>query len=471
VPPSSTPQFSVVAAEDGAGFRIGVQANGTSTSYSVPTSTQQDFALFYRQLAADFGTRMPHVFADAVEHPPAAIRWQPLLTENVHPKILVGYGDPAVLRGDDGYWLVATSNDAPDAFPILHSVDLEHWEPNGFVFHEGEEPAWTAKGRNVADFWAPEMARVGNEYWLAYTARQASNALAIGVARSTNPAGPWIDNGAPLITGRPLDTTGLGLDPAKPQMSGGVIDSHIFVDPRSGDPYLFWKDDTNSIWPRPLAGLLGRNPELIDRLFEREEDRRTAAFAAAIVGWANVQRPMVRFFAMQPLIEAVLANWARAKAGLTKCGLAPGIVDAMSTPIHAQRLAPDGRALTGADRIVLANDLDWEGHLIEGPFVTFQDGRYWMFYAGNDFSTPAYGIGVAVAAHPLGPYVKQGAPVLQSTREWTAPGHASVARGLDGRPQLFFHAFHPGTGGYNAFRALLTVGLSFESGRVEVVEL
>ena len=80
----------------------------------------------------------------------------------------------------------------------------------------------------------------------------------------------------PLITGRPLDTTGLGLDPGKPQMSGGVIDSHIFVDPADGAPYLFWKEDTNSIWPRPLAGLLRQHPELIDRLFERDEDRRTA---------------------------------------------------------------------------------------------------------------------------------------------------------------------------------------------------
>jgi hypothetical protein len=43
--------------------------------------------------------------------------------------------------------------------------------------------------------------------------------------------------------------------------------------------------------------------------------------------------------------------------------------------------------------------------------------------------------------------------------------------GLHGRPQLFFHAFHPGTGGYNAFRALLTVGLRFERDRVEVAEL
>ena len=47
----------------------------------------------------------------------------------------------------------------------------------------------------------------------------------------------------------------------------------------------------------------------------------------------------------------------------------------------------------------------------------------------------------------------------------------SVAPGLDGKPQLFFHAFHPGTGGYNAFRALLTVGLEFNDGRVEIAEL
>jgi hypothetical protein len=249
-----------------------------------------------------------------------------------------------------------------------------------------------------------------------------------------------------------------------------VIDSHIFVD-GDGDAFLFWKDDTNSIWPRPLAMILREHPELIGQLFETEEDRRTAAFAAAIVPWANAQRPMIRFFLMHPLIEAALANWQRVKSALMECGLAPAIIEAMSTPLRAQRIASDGRSLVGEDKIVLTNDLDWEGHLIEGPFVTRQSGRYWLFYAGNDFATPSYGIGVAVADHPLGPYTKQGEPLLRSTREWTAPGHASVAPGLSGEPQLFFHAFHPGTGGYNAFRALLTVGLKFSTDRVEVSEL
>jgi arabinan endo-1,5-alpha-L-arabinosidase len=136
------------------------------------------------------------------------------------------------------------------------------------------------------------------------------------------------------------------------------------------------------------------------------------------------------------------------------------ILDAMSTPIHAQRLSEAGE-LVGEEHLVLTNDLDWEGHLIEGPWVTRQEGRYWMFYAGNDFGTPAYGIGVAVADHPFGPYVKQGAPLLKSTPSWWAPGHASVAPGLDGEPQLFFHAFFPNTGGYNEFRALLTTPLKF----------
>jgi arabinan endo-1,5-alpha-L-arabinosidase len=464
--------FAVEVREQGDGFEFDVRSGGKHRTYYVPTATYQDFNAFYRELAGDFGTRLPHIYTRMKGRARASFRWHPLLTQNVHDEILVGYGDPAVLKTSDGWWLVATSNDAPNAFPILHSADLDHWEPRGFIFPQGHEPVWAAKGRQVADFWAPEMARIGDEYWTVFTARKKDNALAIGLARAPFPSGPWVDNGVPLITGRPIDTTGLGYDESQPQMSGGVIDSHLFLDPKSGDRYLFWKDDTNGVWPRPLAMLVGRHPELSAALFPDEADQRTAHFAAALVGWANHARPMTRFFAMGPLIEAAVDNWNQVRAVLAEFGLdATTIVEAMTTPIHGQRIADDGRSLTGENRIVLANDQDWEGHLIEGPFVTFQQGRYWLFYAGNDFNTPAYGIGVAVADRPLGPYVKQEEPLLRSTKEWVAPGHASVAPGRDGKPQLFFHAFHPGDGGYNAFRALLTVGLDFRGDRVRVTEL
>jgi hypothetical protein len=150
------------------------------------------------------------------------------------------------------------------------------------------------------------MARMGDEYWLAYTARERSNALAIGIARGPTPFGPFVDNGEPLITGGKVLYPGTAA-------SGGVIDSHIFVDD-DGTPYLFWKNDTNGLWPRPLAGLLREHPDLIDELFETDRDRRSAAFSAAVQPWANLRRPMERFFLMQPLIEAALDNWSRVKA-------------------------------------------------------------------------------------------------------------------------------------------------------------
>jgi hypothetical protein len=456
---SATESFTVEPVAEGIATRLTVSHGGVTKRYRIPTGEHRHYTIFYSELARDFETRTPEVQQNPVLMDEPETDWRPLILQNLSPRTTAGYGDPAVLKTDEGYFLVATSNDAPDAFPILHSHDLEAWTHRGFVFPEGESPEWTASGRNVGDFWAPEMAKCGDEYWLVYTARQRSNALAIGLAKAPHPTGPWSDLGRPLIIAHAVNTTELANDPSQPVLSGGVIDSHIFID-KNGERYLFWKRDTNGVWPRPLAGLLRRQPELIERLFAHEADRRTAAFAAAIQPWANGRRPMERFFLMQPLIEAVLDNWAHVKDVLAAIAGAEMILDAMSTPIHAQRLSEDGD-LIGEERIVLTNDQEWEGHLIEGPWVTLQNGRYWIFYAGNDFGTPAYGIGVAVADHPLGPYVKQPEPLLKSSRSWWAPGHASVAPGLDGQPQLFFHAFFPGTGGYNAFRALLTTPLAF----------
>jgi arabinan endo-1,5-alpha-L-arabinosidase len=454
-----TIQFEAIAAAQAPHSQITVRHGDAERTYQLASGEHPAYVDFFNRVADDFATRRPHVLSGPAPSDLPAPNWLPLLTENASPQITCGYGDPAVLKTDQGYVLVATSNDAPDAFPILQSDDLETWTHKGFVFAEGEAPEWAAHGRHVGDFWAPEMARVGDEYWLVYTARQKSNALSIGLAKSDSPFGPWRDLGHPLVTAHAVNTTGIAGDPNQPVMSGGVIDSHIFIDD-DGERYLLWKRDTNGVWPRPLAGLFRQRPELIDQVFSTEADRRTASLAAALQPWANSQRPMERFFLMQPLIEAVLDNWQQVKAALADIPEAEAILDAMSTPIYAQRLTETGERV-GEEHLVLTNDLDWEGHLIEGPWVTKQQGRYWMFYAGNDFGTPAYGIGVAVADHIFGPYVKQGDPLLKSTSTWWAPGHASVAPGLDGAPQLFFHAFFPGTGGYNEFRALLTTRLGF----------
>ncbi len=444
---SETDPFHVEVADTGEGFTIAVSRGGRTRVYSLEGRDQGDFARFFDELAADFGTRRVvnamNVSAEC-EDPP----WHPLLTENIHPKILAGYGDPAVLETEDGYYLVATSNDAPDAFPLLHSDDLEKWRHAGFVFAEGEAPEWTAHGARVADFWAPEMARVGDEYWVVYTARDKSFVLGLGLAKAPTPRGPWVDIGRPLLT-------------------GGVIDGHIFVDD-DGERYLLWKEDRNGVWPRKLAAFLRERPGVIDEAFCDGEDKQTARFAAAIVPWAAPRRPIERFFMMQTFIRASVNSWKRLRRVLAEHDGAEEIIAAMNTPILAQRLAADGESLDGAPVTVLTNELDWEGHLVEGPFLWKQDGRYWLFYAANDFTDPAYGIGVAVADHPFGPYSKCPGPLLKSARGWSAPGHPSVACGPDGIPRIFFHAFFPGTGGYNVFRALLAARLRFGGDGVSI---
>jgi len=448
-------------------FRVGIKAEGSATlftvddgqhsgSYRVAAPSQDDYAAMFVALATDFGLRPPAMAQPPTDPDPNEAHWRALIVDNLSERTHAGYGDPAVLRIDESWLLTATSNDAADAFPLLFSPDLERWEHRGFIFPEGSTPAWARTGRGVADFWAPEIARVGNEYWAAFTAREADGRLAIGLARAASPWGPWTDNGVPLLSGA-----------ADAQGPVGLIDSHIFVDV-DGTPFLFWKKDSNGRWPRRLARLLHSRPEWLDQLFPDTASARSAAFSAAVAGWAETRAPMERFFLMQPLIEAVLHHWSAVRPLLGTITGTEEIVAALTTSVHARQLAPDGCGFVGEERIVLTNDQPWEGHLIEGPFVTRQDGRYWLFYAGNDFSTPAYGIGVAVSDHPLGPYVKQPEPLLRSGRDWWAPGHASVAPGPDGSPQLFFHAFRPGQCGYNAFRALLTARLDFGANGVRL---
>jgi hypothetical protein len=254
--------FAVEPAEEGDGFTLDVSPSDGSgvRRYAVDGPEPAAFEALFDALHADFGTRRPHHTEPLQDYP--APPWRPLITGNLHPRILSGYGDPAVLRAENGWWLVATSNDAPDAFPILHSADLESWEPKGFVFEEGQTPEWTAAGLKVGDFWAPEIARVGDGYWLSYTARAADRTLSIGLARAAHPAGPWTDNGEPLLTGT-------------------VIDSHVMSTPMAL-PGCCGRTTATAHWPRPLAGLLRDNPDLIPILFDSEQDRRTAAFCAAV---------------------------------------------------------------------------------------------------------------------------------------------------------------------------------------------
>lgn len=461
VPPRFTIEADASPRGDGRRFTISGpdprSGAAARKDYRLAGSGQQDYLDLFAAIADDFGTRMPR--NRQPEPPPGSAQpWRPLLTSNISPEILYGYGDPAVLRTEaDGatvYYLVVTSNDAPNSFPILRSPDLEQWQLKGFVFPEGRWPDWIAQGAGISDCWAPELHRAGDEFLLCFSAREQDGTLAIAIARSAHPEGPY------SLPDRPL-------------LRGGMIDPNIFVD-ADGSIFLLWKEDSNDRWPALLAALLHERPALARSLLDNDADQRTAALAGALWPLVRGLKPMERFFALQPLIKAAVEDFTTLREKLARleretfgtAGAEP-ILEAMRTPIFAQPLSADGQSLTGSPRIILVNDLAWEGHLIEGPWLTRHDDHYYLFYSGNDFSTADYGIGVAIASSPLGPFRKIENPILRSSAEWRGPGHPSVALGPDGVPRLFFHAFFPGRAGYKEFRALLSCGLAFGTDGVD----
>ena len=114
---------------------------------------QGDYLDLFETIARAYGTRLPRN-RRAEKPPPSTAPFRVLLDKTVSPDIWYGYGDPAVIRvpaaqteaEGASYYLLATSNDAPDAFPILRSRTLADWELRGFVFPRGRKPSWAEDG-------------------------------------------------------------------------------------------------------------------------------------------------------------------------------------------------------------------------------------------------------------------------------------------------------------------------------------
>lgn len=126
------------------------------------------------------------------------------------------------------------------------------------------------------------------------------------------------------------------------------------------------------------------------------------------------------------------------------------------------RLAPDFQSVLGdttellratASWQVYEHDRLWYGRMwpswytVEGPFCVFRDGQYWLFYSGGRWKGDDYGVGVAVAADPAGPYLEptgSSPSVLRSRTGLRGPGHNSVVRTSDGVDHICFHAWDEG---------------------------
>jgi beta-xylosidase len=174
--------------------------------------------------------------------------------------------DPSVTkvhRGDWNYFLVCTSDNARNAFPIWMSEDLVHWYPNGYVFPYRHQPWWAApsdgRTRNGV-FWAPSIYRL-NGHWQVYFAAVYNNAshalgkvalptgtMVLGVATASALKGPWHTH----LLHYPGQFNALNAVAAQ-ERSGGDIDPGVVRDPRTGRLYIFWAEQQRQIWQGALS--------------------------------------------------------------------------------------------------------------------------------------------------------------------------------------------------------------------------
>lgn len=79
------------------------------------------------------------------------------------------FADPTIFVENGKYYLTGTRNSEPLGFTLLESDNLKHWKaitPDSLVLKCGEG-VYGTKG-----FWAPQILRVNNKYWMTYTANE-----------------------------------------------------------------------------------------------------------------------------------------------------------------------------------------------------------------------------------------------------------------------------------------------------------
>lgn len=132
---------------------------------------------------------------------------------------MTNIGDPFILKDNDKYYMYATS--APQyGFMVWESNNLVDWSEEEIAYDHADSPEKWATG----DFWAPEVIKNNDIYYMTYSARARSGSLRIAVATSDSPTGPFIDENPDLIN-----------------EEGSYIDGHIFID--EDTPYFYYVKD------------------------------------------------------------------------------------------------------------------------------------------------------------------------------------------------------------------------------------
>lgn len=309
--------------------------------------------------------------------------------------------DPSVIfieEGEEkGYFYAYGTSDLIQChgFQCWRSKDMTNWEYVGIAFQPDYSEAWA-----INNYWAPEVLYDNGVYYLFYNAQNpnSGNRHCMSVAVSDTPYGPFESvDGTKNLDGKMLSKSEPVYDfsgrlPNREGIQNHTIDLHPFIDPVTGDKYLY---------------------------FTAHQDWNKRTY--------------------QEIYGVKMKDWFTPDySTLTQL-----------TSIFNSTVADFKDEMSGGQ--IQFGDID-EGQnqqatVNEGPFVYYHEGTYYLTYSVYTYTSPNYQVRQALATSPLGSYTKvpvnDGGRVLYTESGWeniASAGHHCFIKCGD-QLMIAYHTF------------------------------
>lgn len=148
-------------------------------------------------------------------------------------------------------------------------------------------------------------------------------------------------------------------------------------------------------------------------------------------------------------------------------------------PIRVQEMSDDWKSFAEGSKpsfLVHPYQETTYDKLIEGAWIDYHEGSYYMYYSGDNCCGPSanYAVLVAKSESALGPFVSMAksknvssSAILRKDDHWLAPGHNSIFRDAKGETYIAYHAIPvnkiPAQQDYNT-RVFLIKPLTYKNG-------